>query len=98
MWPKEFWPSALPLGRRPPATPLEPVGRSYTDQCTNAPPGAFWSSTSSASERERAGTRVHASGGVMSSASHVYRGGMLEPSPNAELESASAPEAGDGRL
>ena len=78
--------------------PVERGGRSYTDQCTNAPPGAFWSSTSSASERERAGMRAHVSGGVMSSASHVYRGGMLEPSPNAELESASRLEAGDGRV
>src|SRR5215831_5238469 len=98
MRPKELRPSVLPCGRCPVPVPEEPRGRSYTDQCTNTPPGAFWSSTSSASDRARAGTRVHVSGGAVSSPSHVYRDGMLEPLRNAELESPIVEGVGRGPL
>src|SRR6516225_988510 len=98
MRPKELRPSALPGGRCPVPVPDEPRGRSYTDQCTNTPPGAFGSSTSSASDLARAGTPVHVSGGAMSSPSHVYRDGMLDRFRNAELESPMAERGGRGPL
>src|SRR5215831_17709881 len=98
MRPKELRPSVLPCGRCPVPVPEEPRGRSYTDQCTNTPPGAFWSSTSSASDRARTGPRVHVSGGAMSSPSHVYRDGMLEPLRKAELESPMVERVGRGPL
>src|ERR671931_1329048 len=88
--PFEFSPCAAPLGTPPAAISVVDGAILNSVQCTNVPPGASGSSTTSTSSRAPPGTPDQASGGESPLPSQVYCRGIAAPSANAELVSSIA--------
>src|SRR5205823_14491650 len=85
--PAESRACVAPGGSAPPCgTPVEDPGRSSTTQCTNVPPGASGSSTTSASAAALP-VPDQASGGDWPDPAQVNWRGIVAPAANAGLRS-----------